>query len=156
MNALALFPHRNDFRDRLFPALQALTPAQLDWAPPGSRNAISFYLRHIAQSEDWFINTVIHQKPGFVPRRKAELPDIGTVFQYLRETRARTEALLEQYTVEQLAAEQRPLPGDGFRGHPRESETLLWIFHRIFWHEVYHGGQILLVMRLQGLEPPAI
>lgn len=156
MKALALFPGRNDFRERLFPALEGLGPEQLDWAPPGSRNSISFYLRHVAQAEDWFVNTVIVQKPGFVPKRKADLPGLSALLAYLRDTRAQTESLLEQYSVEQLLAERRALPRDGFRGYPRESETLLWIFQRIFWHEVYHFAQVLLVMRLQGLEPPAI
>lgn len=156
MNALDLFPSRNDFRDRLWPTLVPLTAAQLEWTPTGSRNSIAFYLRHLAQSEDWFVNAVVRQQSGFVPRRKAELPDLGALLDYLRATRAQTEAWLAGLTLEQLRSERRPLPGDGFRGHPWESETLLWIAHRIFWHEVYHSAQILLVMRLQGLEPPAI
>lgn len=156
MNALDLFPTRNDFRDHLWPALRPLTPAQLNWPPPGSRNDIAYYLRHMAQAEDWFANAVIRQKPGFVPRRRAELPDLDALLQYLTGTRAQTEALLADFSLEDLLHERRALPAEGFKGHPRPDETLLWVFQRVFWHEVYHSAQILLVMRLQGLEPPAI
>ncbi len=156
VDALTLFPQRNDFRERVLPAVAALTPEQLDWTPPGSRNAISYYLRHIAQVEDWFIHFIIRQQPGFTPRRKAELPDLASILDYLHQSRAQTEAFLQPYTVDQLLAERRPLPPEWFKGNLPESETLLWIVHRIFWHEVYHSAQILLVMRMQGLQPPPV
>lgn len=155
VRALDLFPHRNDFRQALWPALEKLSPEQLEWTPPGSKNSIAGYLRHMAQAEDWWVHRVI-LGTDFQPKRKADLPDLPAILAYLRRTRQQTEALLAEWTLEKLLTETRSLPPGEFRGGQYESPTLYWCFQRIFWHEVYHGAQILLVMRQQGMEPPVI
>lgn len=149
--ALDLFPYHSEFRDAIWPSLEQLTPAQLEWKPPGSPNAISFYLRHLAQSEDWFLNTVALGLDK-TPKRRAELPDLASMLAYLKETRAATVQQLGSWPARKLE-ETRRFPPQGFRGKPRDEFTLRWLFTRLFQHEVYHLGQIQLLLRMQGIQP---
>lgn len=151
MKAIERFYYVNDLRERFFPAYSKITAEQLDWKPVGSKNSIGFLLRHIAQSEDWFIKAVIQQE-NMVPKRKVELPNIDRIIDYLIESRVQTLSFLENNSIS-LLDEVRKIP-EGFRGDPIEDPTIGWIIHRIFDHEVYHLGQVNTLLRLQGIDPP--
>lgn len=152
MKAIERFDYVNDLRDRFFPAYRQLLPEQLEWKPEGSKNNIAFLLRHVAQSEDWFIRVVILGQ-DVTPKRKAELPSIDSMLAYLEETRSRTIQFLESSAIDVLR-ETRKIP-DGFRGTPMgDDPSVGWIVHRIFDHEVYHLGQVNTILRLQGIDPP--
>ena len=144
------FPFCNSQRESFFDTYAKLTLEQLDWQAPGSKNSIGFCLRHIAQSEDWFVNYIILGRE--VPlKRRAELPTITEILDYLRETRNNTMDLLNTLDESELPS-LRTL-GEGFRGNARET-TVHWILNRIFEHESYHYGQVNLMMKQQDIEPP--
>ena len=151
MRAIECFDYVNDLRERFFPTYRGLTSDQLDWRPEGSKNNIGFLLRHVAQSEDWFVRVVIFGE-NVIPKRKAELQSIDLILDYLHETRERTIAFLESNSMEDLR-EVRAIP-EGFRAEPIENPTIRWIMHRLFDHEAYHLGQVNMLMRLQGIDPP--
>lgn len=134
-------------------AVQDLTPEQLEWKPAGGVHSIIGWLRHIAQSEDWWIQAGVFGRPDFVPRRKSDLPGLASVYTYLEETRAVTEGILKNWHAERLK-ERRPVP-PGFRGADRGADlSLHWILGNLYDHERHHRGQIYLYLRLMGLEPP--
>ncbi|WCK55628.1 DinB family protein [Aneurinibacillus sp. Ricciae_BoGa-3] len=151
MKAIAFFPFVNDLRDRFLPAYASLTPEELEQKVTGSPNSIGFYLRHIAQAEDWFVQGLL--KGGNVqPKRKAQLPTITEILGYLQETRAGTLEYLAAADADEFT---RPITiPDGFRGEPVENPTVGWLLHRIFDHEVYHLAQVNMTLRLMGKEPP--
>lgn len=151
LKAADVFSGPSEIRSRILDLLAALTPEQLEWAPPGSRNSIAYYLRHMAQSEDWFLTAWINGQPSR-PKRRAELSDFAAMRAYLEETRARTQAYLEATDAAALTA-RRPGWIEGFPGQPREFVTVGWVLTRVFQHETYHLGQVQLLLRLQGLEP---
>ncbi len=152
MSVLKYYPFCNSQRESYFDTYERLTLEQLDWKAPGSKNSIGFCLRHIAQSEDWFVNYIILGRT--VPlKRKVELPAIIEILNYLRETRNNTMGLLHSLDESELTS-KRTL-GDGFRGVARDT-TVHWILNRIFEHEAYHYGQVNLLMSLQDLEPPSL
>lgn len=151
MKAIEVFPHVNDLRNRFFPAYKKLTEEQLEWKTEGYKNNISFLLRHTAQAGDWFLRGVIQQEK-MMPRRKRELDTRDKLFDYLEWTRENTLSFLESQDIS-ILQETRQLP-EGYRGEPIENPTIGWILHRVFQHEVYHLGQVNLMMRLQGIEPP--
>lgn len=154
--AIDLYPYRNEWRTATFPFLRRLEPEQLHRQPSGSPNAIAFYLCHLGQSEDWFVQACILAQPDFVPRRRREMPDLNSMLTYMEETRRRTEELLSGWPPDKLWQQTRSIP-PGFRGAPRQAATLYWIFHRVFLHEVYHGAQIILLLRQLGFtEVPVI
>ena len=151
MKAIELFHFKNDLRERFFPAYQSLTSDQIDWVPEGSKNNIAFILRHIAQSEDWFIRAVIAGEE-MIPKRRSELQTVEEMINYLHKTRKRTFEFLEEHSID-ILKETRNIP-EGYRGEPIEEPTIGWIINRIFDHEVYHLGQVNMILRLQGIDPP--
>lgn len=153
MKAAEYFPFRHEVRVGTLAAVQGLTADQLDWKPAGGVHSILGFLRHIAQSEDWWIQAGVHGRHDFVPRRKADLPDLAATLTYLEETRAATEEILETWPADRLQ-ERRPVP-PGFRGADRGAVLPLhWILGNLYDHERHHRAQIYLYLRLMGLEPP--
>lgn len=152
MKAIERFHFVNDLRDKFFSAYSGITSEQLEWTPVGSKNSIGFLLRHIAQAEDWFLQTVILGE-NMTPKRRKELQDIDSILNYLNETREKTLAYLQENSISVLD-ETRNIPTEGFRGEPIENPSIGWIIHRVFDHEVYHLGQVNALLRLQGIDPP--
>lgn len=151
LKAIELYPDLSELRGELFDQLAGLTPEQLDWTPAGSKNAISWYLRHLGQSEDFFLNAWILGRQ-VQPKRRAELPDFASMRAYLEATRANTIAYLESIDVTELI-DRRVGYIEGFRGRPRDFVTVGWLINRVLQHETYHLGQIQLLLRLQGARP---
>lgn len=150
MKAIEMFQHVNDLRDRFFSTYENLTQDQLDWKLDGYKNNLGFFLRHIAQSEDWLLRAIIFSEE-MVPKRKVELPTITEIIDYLREARVHTLEFLENHDVA-ILNESRVKK----LGTQTEDTTVGWVIHRIFDHEVYHLAQANLFIRLQGGEPPSM
>lgn len=151
IKAIERFAYANDLREHFFPAYKQVSPEQLEWKTDGYKNNIGFLLRHIAQSEDWFLQAVI-KREAMTPRRKAGLQTIDQLLAYLDETRENTLKFLKANPIDVLN-ETRTIP-EGFRGKPINEPSVGWIIHRVFDHEVYHLGQINILLRLQGVDPP--
>lgn len=153
MKAADFFPYRQEVRAGTLRAVQGLSSAHLEWKPDGGVHSTMGWLRHIGQSEDWWIQAGVHGRHDFVPRRKSELAELGPVLDYMRETRATTEALLTEWPAEKLQ-ERRAVP-PGFRGAYRGAELPLhFIMANLYDHERHHRAQIYLYLRLMGIEPP--
>lgn len=154
MRAADLFPFRHEVRAGTLQAVRPLSEEHLEWKPPGGVHSIMGWLRHLAQSEEWWIQAGVFGRHDFVPRRKADMATPAAVMQYLEETRGITEQLLLEWPAEKLK-EMRPVP-PGFRGRYRGPELPLhWIMGNLFDHERHHRAQIYLYLRLMGIEPPA-
>lgn len=153
MRAADLFPYRHEVRAGTLQAVQNLPDEHLEWKPTAGVHSIMGWLRHIAQSEDWWIQHGVLGRADFTPKRKTALYDRGQVLEYLAQTRATTERLLAEWPAQKLQ-ETRPSPM-GMRAMPRGPElTLHWIMGNLFDHERHHRAQIYLYLRLMGLEPP--
>lgn len=152
--AADLFPLRQEIRAGTLKAVRPLPREHLEWKPPGGVHSILDWLRHIAQSEDWWIQAVVMGKHDFVPRGRGHLSDPDAVLQYLEETRAVTEGLLQEWPAAKLQ-ERRPVPSRQRGTYGALELPLHWIFANLFHHELHHRGQIYLYLRLMGLEPPA-
>lgn len=154
MKAADFFPLRHALREGTLQAVRNLPEAHLEWKPQGGVNSIMGWLRHLAQSEDWWIQAGVFGRTDFVPRRKIQLQDLPAVLDYLEQTREATDRLLLEWPAEKLLQETRPLP-PGYRGAPAGPEVSLhWIMTHIYDHEMHHRAQIYLYLRLMGIEPP--
>lgn len=154
MRAADLFPYRHEVRAGTLAAVQNLPEEHWEWKPQGAPHSTLGWLRHLAQSEDWWVQAVVLGQAGFLPRRKLLVHDRERVLAYLAETRQTTEGLLEQWPAEKLK-ETRPTPA-GARIAPRGPHlTLHWIMGNLYDHERHHRAQIYLYLRLMGVEPPA-
>lgn len=154
MKAADFFPLRHEVRAGTLQAVRNLSPEHLEWKPAGGVHSIMGWLRHIAQSEDWWIQAGVMGRHDFVPRRKGQLLALDQVLAYLEETRGTTERLLQEWPAEKLK-ESVPVP-PGFLGAYRgPSLSLHWVMGNLFNHELHHRAQIYLYLRMMGIEPPA-
>lgn len=144
-----LYPYRNHSLSVLREHLPDLTPAQLDWAPAGGRNSIGWLLRHIYESEDYWVHRRAYGEP--VARPVAGEGARALLAEYER-VRQATDARLAACTPVELARVVAvPAFSDGWK--PPCVPTVHWVFHHVFEHENYHIGQISQLLRLQGLKP---
>ncbi|HEY8414769.1 MAG TPA: DinB family protein [Thermaerobacter sp.] len=151
LTAADLFlPNLRGWREILLSCLEAMTDEQLYWVPPGGANSAAWCARHLAQSEDWFVNAVILGR-DMRPRRSRELQDREAIVAYLREVWAHTDARMAEWDLDYLL-QPRTMP-EGFRGRPPEGMTVLWVLNQMQQHFAYHVGQVRMLMRLMGLEP---
>lgn len=154
MRAADFFPFRREVRAGTLAAVQNLSPEHLNWKPTGGVHTIMGWLRHLGQSEDWWIQTGVLGRRDFRPYRTSALDDLPAVLGYLADTRATTERLLEEWPAEKLR-ETRTVPA-GFRGGHRGNDlSLHWIMGNLFDHERHHRAQIYLYLRMMGIDPPA-
>lgn len=64
--------------------------------------------------------------------------------------------ILERHLHRLDAAQATWVPPGGRKSigwKPGFPPTLFWVFHHVFEHEMYHVGQISLLLRLAGLGP---
>jgi uncharacterized damage-inducible protein DinB len=150
MNLTQLFPYRNDIRKTLIPYLQTLH--NKDWfrSHPDHPNSIAWIVRHMASSEDEWINAT-----GF--GRKLTLIHLTESPKELLESyiniREQTDIILEMLT---WSDGDRPIKvpsfSDGWK--PPSTPKLRWVFHHVYEHEAYHVGQIGVIARLNGFVGP--
>lgn len=143
------FLYRNHPLQVLRESLAGLTPAQLTWTPPGGRNGIGWLLQHMLQSEDYWIH---HLAYGSSVARDIPADDGRALLTEYDRVRSATDERLAAATPEELARVVAvPTFSDGWA--PPCTPTVHWVFHHVFEHEIYHAGQISLLLRLQGLDP---
>lgn len=151
MTAAEMFlPNLRIWRALLLQCAEPMTDQQLHWVPPGGKNSVAWCLRHLAQSEDWFVNNVILERHDHQPRRSRELQDREALFGYLRSVWEHTDARMAEWDLAYLQ-QPRTMP-PGFRGVPPERLTVLWVVNQMVQHFAYHVGQVRMLARMQGFE----
>ncbi|HEY8488331.1 MAG TPA: DinB family protein [Thermaerobacter sp.] len=151
LTAADLFlPNLQGWRQVLLACTDAMDDEQLHWIPPGGVNSAAWCVRHLAQSEDWFVNAVILGR-DIRPKRARELPTREALFDYLRAVWAHTDARMAEWDLDDLL-EPRIMP-PGFRGTPPANLTVLWVVNQMIQHFAYHVGQVRMLARLMGVEP---
>lgn len=137
-----------DTRRDLLTALDRVTPAMVDWVPPGPRSSIGTVLYHIADIEaDWLYVEVLE---GDLP------PDVAALFPHpTRDGQGRlthVPGITLEGHLSRLAT-VRGLLVDAFRDmtltefrRVRSFEhydvTPEWVLHHLIQHEAEHRGQI--------------
>lgn len=139
---IQLFPYWKDGRAALLASLHGLAPRELAWVPPGGRSGIGRLAAHIARVHDRDIGQRLLGRPALLaaawdPRTAAELA-----------------APLEELwcLLEDYLARSGPEALEERRG-PRPVKELLW---NSLIEELHHRGQIFMLLRLLGRDPPAI
>lgn len=144
-----MFPYRNYPLEILEANLAGLASEQLGWTPPGSPNSIGWVLAHLIGTEDFWIHHLAYRSPV-----AAALPadDARALLAEYRRVRAATDRRLAAADEAEMARVVAvPAFSDGWS--PPCPPTVHWVFHHVFEHEIYHIGQISLLLRMQGLRP---
>jgi len=106
-------------------------------------------LAHLMDAEDFWIGSVVlggkHLK--FEPERYPDLSSLKADWDKIRDRTGRVFATLTDELLRQI----RTVPGEA--GTTFEVDRILW---RFLAHEIHHGGQICMLMREKGFEPPVL
>jgi uncharacterized damage-inducible protein DinB len=127
-----------------------MTVSQLDWVPEGGKNSIGDLLRHISETELWWFGNVILGNDNYKDLTKEAAPDIDSILTHLEKNHELVIQVLEKETTDTWT-------GKKFRVEWRDEDLILRdIVWHVAEHEMRHRGQIMMMMRLQGIVPPVV
>jgi len=148
------------YRPFLIQAVEALPADRFHWKPRPEMFTAQQIIVHIAECERGWIHgtldggpyeefVVPHEDPaqGWVTAREA--PDHAALLSMLEEWHRPTERWLEK-----PVSELTRVVTSQIRGGPVRRHTVHWILDLMQQHEIHHRAQLLLYLRLMGLEPP--
>jgi uncharacterized damage-inducible protein DinB len=148
----------------LVQAIEPLTPEQLGWRPAPRLNSVGELARHISLGRiTWFvrmdapgsaelaaqINTWEQDSDGNRHIVESALPITGQaaeLVQLLESSWQMIERTLQNWTVSDLAQSYRHQWNGDIYAVSRQ-----WTIWRILTHDVHHGGQIALMLGMQGI-----
>lgn len=100
-------------------------------------------------TEDFWVHNLAY---GAAVAHPVPQDDADAILTECRRVREQTDARLAAATPEELERVVAvPAFDDGWT--PPCPPTVHWVFHHVFEHELYHIGQISLLLRQQGLAP---
>ncbi len=149
-------------RPFLVGAVRALPVGRFGWKPQPRMLTAQQLVVHVAEAERAWIHQVVEggsYEEWVVPHEDPErgwvtvidAPDHQRLLALLETWHRPTQRLFARPASELslVIANRRP------DGSVRE-QTLHWILERVLEHEVHHRGQLVLYLRLMGIEPPPI
>lgn len=132
-------------------ALGALTEAQLHWKPAGWHSSAQDLAFHTCNVEwVWIYRNVLRLEPWEARWHSKGFAGLPELLAYWRDIHATTVQWLKETPATELQR-QCPLP---YEYLPEAS--LQWIVNHVMEHEIHHRGQLFMLMRMQGVEPPKI
>lgn len=145
-----VYTYRNDIRKTLIPYLSALSTEEWLRSHQLYPNSIAWVISHIAHSEDYWVNRIGKKTATLLPQ---ELTGPAEILHAYISIRSQTDEVLTSLSEEQLESlVEVPVFSDGWR--PPSVPTWRWLFHHVYQHEAYHVGQIAVIARLNGINPP--
>lgn len=156
----------NGYQTSLVHAVEPLTAEQLAWRPAEERRSVGELVRHVALGRiTWFARMRgpgLEQAMARVPRwytdgdssRHAVEDSVpanpaGTLVEWLHLSWEPIHAVLDEWTTDDLSVTftHRFLGKD-------YALSRQWVLWRIMSHDVHHGGQLAMMLALQGI--PAV
>ncbi len=148
MTLQEMFEHSESLRQRLLAAAEKMDAASFIERKPGMFS-VRDLLVHLMDAEDYWIGSVVlagrHRK--FTPEKYSDAKDVR---QDWDEVRRRTRTVFATLSDELLGCS---------RSVHRDTEETLDV-DRILWHflthEFHHRGQVCMLMKERGYQPPAV
>ena len=166
----AVYSGWEGYQQSIVNAVRPLSPAQLAWRPAPDQRALGEVVRHIALGRaTWFLRLnppggaalaaaidaqgvdawQVDEEGNRYVRESAFAiaADAGALVRRLEETWAVIEACLREWTVADLARSFPYTWNGGDYAIPYQ-----WVIFRILAHDIHHGGELALLLGLQGVE----
>jgi uncharacterized damage-inducible protein DinB len=165
MDPLAkIFEGWDGYQTSLTRAIAGLTPEQLTWRPAPGRRSIGELTRHISLGRiTWFARMPapgIEEVAALVPRwatdgdgarhaveQSVPADDAADLVAWLERSWAPIRRVLDEWTADDLSRTYR----HRFRGTDY-AVSRQWTIWRILSHDCHHGGQIAMMLAIQGIE----
>ncbi len=148
------------YRPFLIEAVRALPAERFHWKPKPEMFTAHQIVVHIAECERGWIHgtleggayeewVVPHRDPAQGWETVQDAPDHQALLAMLEKWHGHTERWLDKPVSELVRVFTSRDPGG-----PERSYTLHWILDLVQQHEIHHRAQLILYLRLMGLEPP--
>lgn len=147
MDYLEYYRFLADCRDRVLAAVKALPEGSADRRPAGGRHSPRGLLNHLLQVENFWIDGVLGGEDPVEDEIGLTLDELDGAF---AERRRATETRLRALTPETLAQETHAPWDAGVRF------TFDRVLIHFITHEAHHRGQLCLLIRQLGGEPPSV
>jgi uncharacterized damage-inducible protein DinB len=148
MTAQKMFEHIETSRQRVLEAARSVSPEDFLRRKPGMYS-IRDLLVHLMDAEDYWVGTVIlGGKHGKFTPEKYE--DVESLHADWKKMEGRTSELLARLS-DKMLRETRTVRWE--EEVTFEVDTALWY---LFTHEIHHRGQICMLLRELGHEPPEV
>lgn len=153
-----IFDGWEGYNTSLMHAIQPLTSAQLAWRPAATLRSVGELASHIALGRiDWFVRMPAPLSQEIFKQREAMGTEAAIadkkdeIIQWLEASWQMIAATLSQWTVKDLAHTYR---------HEYGGKVFLvsyqWTIWRILTHDVHHGGELALMLGMQGIHLPEL
>lgn len=152
MKLFDLYGHwETDLRPGTLGALRKLSPEQLHWKPEGWHSSAWDLALHMAGVEwVWVYRNALKREPWEARWFHKRFEGLDDLLPYWAHVHEATVQWLKETPVEE-ASRVYPLP----YAHSPEA-TMNWIVYHVLEHEIHHRGQLFMLLRMQGVEPPSI
>jgi uncharacterized damage-inducible protein DinB len=138
--------------------VRPLTPEQLKWRPAAHLRSVGELIGHISQGRlEWFARMQAPRSAELASQTGADNPqetlyaNAAALVRHLESSWSVIEASLREWTVADLSATYR---------HTYNGQTYAvsrqWTIWRILTHDVHHGGEVALMLGLQGMAVPEL
>lgn len=144
--ARTLFPYWGDVHRDMQRVFAILPPDRLSFRPHPALMTLGQLAVHIAAAEDYWAKVIRSGGTGVVYAEPKELLPLDEVKRRYEAAHGETERILDDYDVGQLEAVKMTTP----RGRTYDGR---WMLNRVYEHAIHHKAQLLLSLRLAGIDP---
>jgi uncharacterized damage-inducible protein DinB len=154
----SIFDGWDGYHTSIVHAIQPLTPAQLNWRPGPNLRSVGDLAGHIASARlDWFARMPAPGSEALAEKAKTVNAggdisgDRDVLLFWLDATWKMIADTLNQWTTADLERTYR---------HAYDGQVYAvsyqWTIWRILTHDLHHGGELALMLGMQGLEVPEL
>ena len=159
MNRLSVvFEGWDGYQTSILHAVEPLSPAQLAWRPAPNQRSVGELASHIAIGRvNWFVrmdaphSRELAGKAAALASEYALADNRDEIVTWLKASWQMIADTLEQWTVNDLARTYR----HEYYGKVY-AVSYQWTIWRILTHDVHHGGELALMLGMQGIPVPEL
>ncbi len=145
---LDAYPYWERVRKTIVQAASLIPKGKLEWKPARGLSSFGDLLRHMVDTEEFWIQGVLRGKGGSPDRSRTDFPTLEAILNDWERVHQMSLASLSRMPAKALSRKVK-IEKDG-------RVPVNWLLWHVIEHEVHHRGQIMLYLRLLGLEPPQI
>ncbi len=158
-SVMPLYKGWDDYQISLVRTVGRLSPEQLGWRPAPNMRSVGEIVAHIIGGRiQWFHHTLGEGSAEFANDVAAWSPEEKTeenpddLVRWLEATWGMMEEALNRWTASDMAQVYDLPPYQG----KKYVLTRQWIMWRVLSHDIHHGGELAVMLGMQGISIPEL